>query len=206
MSTRRPYQSRLRADRSEETRLRIRESARELFERKGFAQTTIAEIAKSAGVAVPTVYATFGSKSGIVIAMMDELEELAGGEEAGRLVLDAPTPREQLHYFLAFVRALFERGGGVLRAAMAAREDPDVQAMARTGNERRLEGARFLATGWSERGALRPEVPPSAAAEQLWLLTAAEHYFHAVDDLGWTPDAYQAWLENTVVRLMFENA
>lgn len=206
MSNRRQYQSQLREDRSEETRLRIRESARELFEQKGFARTTIAEIAKGAGVAVPTVYATFGSKSGIVISMMDELERLAGGEEAGRLVLEAPTPREQLHYLTAFLRSLFERGGPILRAAMAAREDPDVEAMARTGNDRRLEGARYLAAGWAERGALRTDLDPAAAADQLWLLTTAETYFHAVDDLGWTPDAYEAWLEDTLERLLFERA
>ena len=61
MSTDRPYRSTLREERARETRLRIRKSARRLFAARGFAETTIAQIAKDAGVAPQTVYAVFGS-------------------------------------------------------------------------------------------------------------------------------------------------
>ena len=69
MSTERPYSSVLREERARETRVRIRRAAAELFAEEGFADTTVAAIARRAGVAAPTVYSVFGSKAGIVVAM-----------------------------------------------------------------------------------------------------------------------------------------
>lgn len=191
VSNERSYRSSLREERALETRLRIRRSARELFERQGFAATTIAEIAQTAGVATPTVYATFGSKGRLVIEMMEELEELAGAEGAAPMLFAETDPRRQLGLFIGFIRALFERGAPILRAAMDARGDPDVKAMAAVGNGRRLEGTTMLAVGWEAQGALREGVTVDEAAGMLWLLTSAEQFMLAVDDLGWTPDVYE---------------
>jgi len=202
VSTRRSYQSRLRAERARETRLAIRRSARELFEEQGFTATTVAQIAARAGVAVPTVYAAFESKSGIVREMMDELEELAGGEDAGERVLAEEDPERQLRTFVHFVRTLFERGAPVLRAAMQVRDDEDVQRMAAVGNGRRLEGCRLLIARWGELGALATDVDAGRAAEGMWLLTSAEQYFLGTDTLGWSPDEYETWLAETLSRLL----
>lgn len=202
MSTRRSYQSRLREERARETKLAIRRSARELFEEQGFTATTVAQIAARAGVAVPTVYAAFDSKSGIVRAMMDELEELAGGEEAGEVVLGEEHPELQLRAFVHFVRTLFERGAPVLRAAMQVRDDEDVRRMAAVGNERRLEGCRLLVARWGELGALAAGVDAERGAKGMWLLTSAEQYFLGTDTLGWSADEYETWLHETLSQLL----
>jgi len=51
---------------------RILEAARPLFCESGFAAVSIEQIALAAGVAVPTIYAAFGSKRGVLLALIDE--------------------------------------------------------------------------------------------------------------------------------------
>jgi AcrR family transcriptional regulator len=46
----------------------------ELFARKGYEATSIADIAEAAGVAVGTVYRVFGDKQGLLRAIHEELE------------------------------------------------------------------------------------------------------------------------------------
>lgn len=57
----------------EEKRLEIASAAIESFARKGIAQTSIDEIAKSAGVAKGTVYLYFKTKEEIILAIWDML-------------------------------------------------------------------------------------------------------------------------------------
>ena len=63
---RRAYRSRARAEQAERTRQRILDAARELFLAQGFAPTTIAAVAERAELAAETVYATYGSKAGLL--------------------------------------------------------------------------------------------------------------------------------------------
>jgi AcrR family transcriptional regulator len=59
---------------SEETRARIFTAAMDLFGRKGFAETTMREIATSAGVALGAAYYYFDSKDAIVLAFYDRAQ------------------------------------------------------------------------------------------------------------------------------------
>src|SRR5688500_11934560 len=69
MSTqRRPYELKERARRQEETRRRIVEATVDLHEKVGPARTTIAEIARRAGVQRLTVYKHFPSDSELFAA------------------------------------------------------------------------------------------------------------------------------------------
>ena len=62
----RPYESPLRREQAAATRRQILQAAQRLFERQGYAATTIAQIAAEAGVSVKTVYVAFDTKSGVL--------------------------------------------------------------------------------------------------------------------------------------------
>jgi AcrR family transcriptional regulator len=204
MSSKRAYRSERRAEQAIETRRAIRRAARELFEVDGFAGTTVAAIAARARVSVQTIYATFGSKGGILHELMDELEELAAaGEDLATPMLQETDPRRQLGLFAHWIRLLFERGSPLLRATLSAHDDPDVQAMVATGNGRRLEGTTMLVGGWHAAGAILPVLTVRSGAETLWLLTSAEVYLNAVDGLGMDADAYERWLVETASQHLF---
>jgi AcrR family transcriptional regulator len=63
---RRPYHSPLRAEQADGTRRRILAAARELFLARGYAGTTVAAVARAAGVAPDTVYVSLGGKQGLL--------------------------------------------------------------------------------------------------------------------------------------------
>jgi AcrR family transcriptional regulator len=47
-----------------------------LFARKGYAATSVREVAEAAGITKPTLYYHFGSKEGLGLAILDEAHEL----------------------------------------------------------------------------------------------------------------------------------
>jgi AcrR family transcriptional regulator len=69
--TRRRYSSRLRQQQAGQTREQVLAAATELFEQTGWAGTTVAAIARRAGVAVETVYSGFGSKKQLLREVVD---------------------------------------------------------------------------------------------------------------------------------------
>src|SRR5918996_3926252 len=99
---RRRYHSPRRRQQAAATRREILEAARLLFERDGYAATTMAAIAAEAGVALKTVYLAFETKSGLLRALWNLL--LRGDEEEipvaqrswYREVVEEPDPRRQL--------------------------------------------------------------------------------------------------------------
>jgi AcrR family transcriptional regulator len=194
VSTDRPYHSTLRDDQARQTRLKIRSSARELFRNRGFAATTINELARAAGVSPATLYATFESKAGIVVAMLEDLEE---GVDLGRRIKEITReadPYEQLRMFISVHCDLFTNGSDILRAAMQAIEAPEVAALAEQGDTHRREAIDVLTANWNQARVLRSGLSPKIAADRLWLLTTVEGYLNAVDRLGWTPREYEEWL------------
>lgn len=200
MESRRPYRSPLREERAQDTRRRIRQSAGRLFAERGFAATTIAQIAEGAGVSVQTVYAIFGGKPGIVGAMLEELEQAGGIDERIPAMIAEPDPRKQLRMFVAFNRAAFERGAPIVRAVIEAKGDAQVAAIGQQGDARRREGTIGLAEMWVGKGASRAGLSAKEVANRLWLLTSAEQYLLAIDNLDWSPEEYERWLGDLLER------
>src|SRR6516165_4596829 len=95
---RRAYESPRRREQAAATRLEILDCAQRLFERDGYAATTMAAIAAEARVALKTVYVAFETKSGVLRALWNL--RLRGGQEEVpvsqqdwyRAVLDEPDP------------------------------------------------------------------------------------------------------------------
>ena len=70
--SRRPYDARRRRQHAESARRTVLARARELFLAQGFGNTTVAQIARSAGVSAESVYKNFGGKAGLVRAIQEE--------------------------------------------------------------------------------------------------------------------------------------
>src|SRR5262249_30984180 len=158
---------------AEATRARIAAGARKLLIRKGFAGTTVEEIAREAGVSVPTVYAVFGSKEGIVAGLINAARF---GEEYERVVGRAHETRtgpDRLRAVAAIARQVYEleraevdllRGAGVVSPVLAAAE--------KEAQDRRFAGQIKNAEFLIERGELRSDLDRHSAAEILWTLTS----------------------------------
>jgi AcrR family transcriptional regulator len=92
-----------RAQQKQQTRLRLLEVARDLFNRQGFAQTTTREVAHASGVSIGTVFAHFPNKQILLQAVLYEgIEQaLASAAETIAPEVDAISAMD------AYARALF---------------------------------------------------------------------------------------------------
>lgn len=202
----RRYHSPKRERQAQQTREQIVEAARRLFASDGFAKTTVEAIAREAGVSVQTVYASVGSKRGIVQALLDRMEVEGGNENLRRELESSKDPRRQLRAIVRFNRQLFERGQDVLKVVMVARADPDVGAFGREGEVRRREGQAHWVRAWAEAGLLRPNLDEGEAADILWALTGPELYWLFVVDCGWPGSRFEMWLFEMLETQLFGTA
>src|SRR5947199_6241957 len=100
--TKRRYDSPRRREQAAATRSEILDAAQRLFERHGYAATTMAAIASEARVALKTVYVAFETKSGVLRALWnmlvrgDEGDAPVGERAWYREVLEEPDPERRL--------------------------------------------------------------------------------------------------------------
>jgi TetR/AcrR family transcriptional regulator, regulator of autoinduction and epiphytic fitness len=202
--TKRGYDASRRRASSDERRGRILQTARNLFGHYGYGATSIERIAGEAGVAVPTVYAMYRSKRAMLFALLDQAD--AQADVAGLLRdlhATAGDPRKQLRRLVSFTCRFYGQAGDIVEIARGAGcTNEDLLALWQEGEERRLRGQRPLTDAWDRAGALRESHTAKEALDILWAMTGADHYRLFVVDRKWSAARYEAWLENTLERLL----
>ena len=175
------------------TRRLIVDAARKLFLERGYTATTMEAIAKEADVAVSTVYAVYKNKRTILRAIREAWHEQTGAREINAEASRQPDPERRLEMVAHATRRQWETGGDVVAVYQGAAA-ADREAAAEL--EEALRGRRValdrVVAGMEET--LRPDLPVDRAAAILRALCRAEVYRELVDESGWTPDEYEAWL------------
>src|SRR4051794_41976550 len=80
----RPYRLGRRAENIEQTRGRIIAAMRELLARDGYRSTSLEEVARAADVTRATVYYQFGSKAGLLEAVVGDIQRRGGPPPGAR--------------------------------------------------------------------------------------------------------------------------
>ena len=179
------------------TRRLIVDAARKLFLERGYAVTTMEAIAKEAGVAVSTVYAIYKNKRTILRAIREAWHEQTRAREINTEASREPDPERRLEMVAYASRRQWEAGGtlvAIYQGAAAA----DREAAAEL--EEALRGRRAVLDRVVEgmREALPADLDVNRAAALLRALCRAEVYRELVDESGWSPDEYEAWLGETL--------
>jgi len=190
----RAYRSQVRERQAVDTRQRIAVAAKGLFAEHGFSGTTVANIAARAGVATPTVYATFGSKGAIVRALLAQMEHDAGNAEWVERIAQESDPRAKLEAFVVWTTALFSSSKVLIQAASGASADPAMNELREEGDRHRREGLRGVIGSLVQGNALSAGLSEEHALDRAWMLTGIELYLLATDGCGWTDAQYQHWL------------
>jgi AcrR family transcriptional regulator len=202
-ATRRPYHSAQRQKQAESTRTAIVAAARRLFFTTGYQATTIEAIAAEAGVSTPTVYAVFGSKRGLLVAISDSMDARAGFVTVEKALAASTDPLEQITLIAAAQVAFFERNADVLEPLReAGRIDEDVAILWTEDHARHRAGYSRLARTWAEWGRLRAGVDEKTAADTMSAIAWIDVYWYFVGRCGWTPDQFRRWLEDAFERLI----
>ena len=198
----RRYDSPRRRAQAEATRREILEAAERRFVRDGYAATTMAAIAKEAGVALKTVYVVFETKSGVLRALWnlrvrgDQADVPIQDRAWYREVLADPDPERALRLGAHEARLVKERAGGlfaVLRSAADA--DPDIARLWERINAEFHANQRVVIEAL---GPLRPGLEIDRAADIMWTLNHPDVWQLLVDRRGWTPDEWEEWFTATL--------
>ena len=197
----RPYHSRVRQRQAEETRQRILEAARSLFERQGYTVTTLEAVAELAEVSPKTIAAVFGSKRALLAEVINPeafsppvqqlIEELrATKDPPQRLSLVAQITRQAYEPLVSELE--------LLRIAGAVA--PELAEVAQQAEARRRQNQARLIAALHEQGVLRPGRSFEEATDVLWALTSYDLYRMLVVERRWQPEQYETWLAQLLAQ------
>ncbi|MCM6772454.1 TetR/AcrR family transcriptional regulator [Nocardia sp. CDC159] len=197
---RRRYDSMRRLAQAQQTHADIAVAARELFVAKGWAATTVRDVARAAGVSVPTVYAAYENKKGLVQALADAAD-LAADPARQLAELEATAdPRRHLAAMAAYDRRLFERSGDLLTLIReAGRGEPELAAVYERG---RVLGDRTrvqVLSTWPAH-TLRPGLDVATAVDIYAALCNIDVYVTLTVERGWSPQRVEDWWTEALAR------
>jgi AcrR family transcriptional regulator len=205
----RRYESPRRREQAAATRRAILAAAQRLFERDGYAATTIARIAAEAGVAAKTVYLAFETKAGLLRALWhvrlrgDEADVPVGERSWYRDVIEETDPRRQVALVAHGSRLVKERTGRLMRVIRdAAGVDPDIDVLWRRIQSDFHAHQHAIVEAVARNGALRPGLDVDRAADVLWTVNHPEVWHLLVAERGWTGDEFEAWFAGAVHALL----
>lgn len=200
-----PVKRNKQADKARQTRRRITRAAHDLFVEHGYGATTLQDVADRAGVAVQTIYFTFGNKRSLLKEVVDTT---IAGDDQPVATMDRPWFGEVLAAGTAAagLRRLVQGTGQVigrfapiievLRTATAI--DPEVTGLWPREVDMRFSVQAAAAKALMAKPGARAGVPAEHAADLLYGLLSPELYLLYVRDRGWTPGRWEDWVYDTL--------
>jgi AcrR family transcriptional regulator len=197
----RPYTSLVRQRQAGDTRRRIVEATRQLLETEGYAGMTIEAIAHRAEVSAQSVYAIFKSKAGILAELLDQSSFGPRYQELVQQALNTNDPEARLRFAARIARQIHEsqsaafdllRGAGVVVPALAQLEQ-------------RRECVRYdrqESTAIVLRDSGRLRLDYQSARDLFWMFTSRDLFRMLVRERGWSPQQYESWLADTLIRTL----
>lgn len=195
--------------RSQRTRARIVDAASGLFLEHGYVATSIEAIAARAGVAVPTVYYLFGTKPGVLAAVLDST---VAGPAATPIVEQswvdalgaAPEADAAMRLLAAHATTLLARVAPIYDVVRRAAADPQVATLLIESRRARRSDQRRLAELLARAGHLRPSLDVAAAGDVLYGLVNEEVFLLLTGDCGWGRQRFEDWLSSLLCHELVE--
>ncbi|MGA8163870.1 MAG: helix-turn-helix domain-containing protein [Waddliaceae bacterium] len=197
----RAYNSEAREAQAAQTRSRILEAAQKLFLTRGFDRVTINDLAKSAEVSMPTIYAIFKSKRGVLQSLIDNA---LPPEKFSALVNDSmqeKSPKNRLYATARLARQIYDAENelmDILRGASVVA--PEFKELELERERRRYERQGEYVKEMMEGGHLFKELTLQRSRDILWTLTGRDIYRMFVIERGWSSDDYEKWLAELLIK------
>jgi AcrR family transcriptional regulator len=195
---RRRYRSAYREQQAQQTRAALLEAATRLFTTRGWAATGMRDIAREAGVATETVYAHFGSKTGLLqkvidIAVVGDEAAVPLADRSQFAALGQGSRADRIAAAAKLVTEVNTRTAGFAKVIRQAA--PTDEEMAETLEATRERQRRDVAAGLA---LLIGRTPTAAERDGIWALMSHEVYLLLVESSGWSPEQYEAWMAETL--------
>jgi len=183
------------SNKKEATRRRILDAAWALLRERGPGAVTMSDVAKEAALTRQAVYVHFGSRTALMLAVVDHVDAESGLSELLQPVLAAASGRDALAAALHMIAEYSPRIHDVALAIDLARH---TDADAAAAWEDRMVGRRRsmgrIVRRLKQEGALRAGVTERAAVDALWALSLPQIYGALVVERGWSANEYERML------------
>lgn len=207
----RAYISRSRRQSADRTRRRILSAAHRLFTTQGYAETSVAQIARRARVSVDTVYAAVGRKPQLLLAVHDmalasgPLPLPASERDYVQAVRRATSAREKIHLYTKALGVLLPTTAPLMNALReAGTTDVECNQMWQAISDRRAANMLLFAAELRSTGELRDDLSDRQVADLVWSTNSAE-YYTLLASRGLTPEDFSALLSQVWVRTLLRN-
>lgn len=196
----RPYSSKTREAKAAVTRSRILSSAKNIFESEGFENATIEKIALEAKVSIPTVYALFQSKRGLLRALMDEAFPQNQFQELVTMSIQEKCPKARLALSAKIARQIYDAERTQMNIFQgAAVLAPEFRELEKEREKRRHDRQEVTIKAMIQEHSLSKGLPPHKARDILWALTGRDLYRMFVVEQGWSSEEYEKWLSQSLI-------
>jgi AcrR family transcriptional regulator len=177
----------------EKTRESLLEAAWKRLERGDEAK--LEDVGKDAGVSRQAVYLHFGSRGGMLLALVAYVDEKLGLPERLRVAHDTDDPVQQLENVLRMVAGYEPEVHGVAMALLRlADADEEMRAAFEDRMQRRRQGIAAIVKRVSGAGLLREEWSVGEVSDVLFEVSAPSSYQILVVEQGWKPARFGDWL------------
>jgi AcrR family transcriptional regulator len=201
----RSYRSPLREREAAETRQEILRAARELFATRGYARTTVADIARRAGTAVKTVYASAGTKADILAELLASDVANSGADETVAAVRETRELESAIRVVARGTRTGNESNRQSIEIMYSAMTSQDVaEGVWRQATTDYRRSLREIAQYLADIGELAPGLDVPRAADRLWFCFGIPAWRTLVLDCGWSYDDAEQWLCRQAARMLGE--
>jgi AcrR family transcriptional regulator len=188
-----------RAEVARANRSSVVDAARRLFAEQGYFTTTVEQIARLAGVAPATVYATTGGKQGLLFELVEAWSTTPAVREALEGVDRCHRVEDVLTELSAGVGRIREEWGDVIEVVLTtAPHEPAVAARlleVRDGYEADVDRCVRRILDLTDRPQVHREV-----LDVLWFYFGFRAYALLVRDRGWDGERAEAWLVRQALR------
>ena len=166
---------------------------------------TLEEVARAARVSRQAVYINFGSRAGLLAALVVYVDEIGGLQAKIAKVLDSPTALSALEALVDF-RARYTPS--IYRLAIhvdaARRFDADAEASWQDRMKYRYANSRAIAHRLAAEGALAAGWTEEDAADLIWSMTSIRTYEELVIDRGWSLNRYRQRINAILVGTLVD--
>jgi AcrR family transcriptional regulator len=195
----RGYDSSRRKEQARATSRAVLAAAYQLFVEHGYGRTTIADVARQAGVSPETIYATFRNKATLLHRVWDvtvggdDEEVLRHERPEVKAIRAEPDLAKRFVLHARFSTATARRIAPIQLALRgAAASEPAAAEMLAEIDRQRLVGLGVMADDAARTGQLA--VTEEECRDVVWSMTDGMLWHRLVNERGWTNERFAEWL------------
>jgi len=188
--------------RGDHTRTEILDAAWDLISEQG-ADVSVSKIASASGISRQTVYLHFGSRGGLLVALVRRADDRFEIKEQFDAALIHPDPRERLTLtldaWLTFVPKIYPVAKDLIRLRET---DPEAAAAWADRMEELREWLFELMSSLQTDGALNGDWSAKEASQFFWAQTSVQVWGLLRHDCKWDKTAIAAHLRSMLIRTL----